>query len=108
MLSQSIPDTSSPLPTVTNRTFLRSCQTSAARPCVWPQSAARSSTSSIGRDGSNLGANVGEAGSQTIGHAQLHIIPRDWGHVTDPTDGVRCLVPERSRNWEADERGNQP
>ena len=59
-------------------------------------------------DGFNLDANVDKAGGQTVGHTHLHVIPRNWGDVSDPRGGIRCLIPERSRNWEADERGNQP
>ncbi len=56
-------------------------------------------------DGFNLGANVGEAAGQTVGHAHLHLIPRYWGDVPDPKGGIRCLIPERARSWEIGERG---
>ncbi|MGP8150148.1 MAG: HIT family protein [Acidimicrobiales bacterium] len=58
-------------------------------------------------DGFNLGVNVGGAAGQTIGHAHLHLIPRHWGDVPDPRGGIRCLIPERTRYWEAGERGDQ-
>jgi diadenosine tetraphosphate (Ap4A) HIT family hydrolase len=46
-------------------------------------------------DGYNLGANVGEAAGQTIGHVHLHLIPRYKGDVSSPRGGVRGVIPAR-------------
>ncbi len=58
-------------------------------------------------DGFNLGVNVGGAAGQTIGHAHLHLIPRYWGDVLDPTGGIRCLIPEPTRYRPVGKRGDQ-
>jgi diadenosine tetraphosphate (Ap4A) HIT family hydrolase len=58
-------------------------------------------------DGFNVGANIGEAGGQTIGHAHLHLIPRYWGDVLDPKGGIRCLIPARMRYWDKTEDRRQ-
>jgi diadenosine tetraphosphate (Ap4A) HIT family hydrolase len=52
-------------------------------------------------DGYNLGVNVGPAGGQTVAHAHLHVIPRYGGDVADPRGGIRWIIPERARYWEA-------
>lgn len=52
-------------------------------------------------DGYNIGVNVGEAAGQTVNHAHLHVIPRHQGDVVDPRGGIRCVIPERARYWEA-------
>lgn len=57
-------------------------------------------------DGFNVGANVGEAGGQTVAHAHLHLIPRYWGDVPDPRGGIRCLIPERTRYWDVEARAH--
>jgi diadenosine tetraphosphate (Ap4A) HIT family hydrolase len=57
-------------------------------------------------DGFNVGANVDDAGGQTIGHAHLHLIPRYKGDVPDPKGGIRCLIPERMRYWTDDKEGD--
>lgn len=44
--------------------------------------------------------NIGEAGGQTVGHVDLHVIPRYRGDVPDARGGVRCVIPERARYWE--------
>lgn len=43
----------------------------------------------------NVGANVGAAAGQTVGHAHVHLIPRRSGDVPDPACGIRCVVPNR-------------
>lgn len=55
-------------------------------------------------DGYNVGINVGEAAGQTVGHAHVHVIPRYAGDVPDPRGGVRFVIPERARYWQAPAR----
>lgn len=45
-------------------------------------------------DGFNLGVNLGVAAGQTISHAHLHVIPRYYGDVEDPSGGVRAVLPK--------------
>ena len=44
-------------------------------------------------DGYNYGINDGRAAGRTIDHLHLHIIPRYFGDVKDPTGGVRHMLP---------------
>ncbi|MHB1830784.1 MAG: HIT family protein [Candidatus Micrarchaeaceae archaeon] len=44
-------------------------------------------------DGYNYGINDGRAAGRTIDHLHLHIIPRYFGDVQDPTGGVRHMLP---------------
>jgi diadenosine tetraphosphate (Ap4A) HIT family hydrolase len=44
-------------------------------------------------DGFNVGANVGSAAGQTIGHVHLHLIPRFVGDVASPEGGIRNVIP---------------
>jgi superfamily II DNA or RNA helicase/diadenosine tetraphosphate (Ap4A) HIT family hydrolase/HKD family nuclease len=46
-------------------------------------------------DGFNFGVNIGEAAGQTIFHLHLHVIPRYWGDVDDPTGGIRHVIPSK-------------
>jgi diadenosine tetraphosphate (Ap4A) HIT family hydrolase len=46
-------------------------------------------------DGYNVGINVGMAGGQTISHVHIHLIPRYKNDVSDPTGGVRHVIPGR-------------
>lgn len=49
-------------------------------------------------DGYNVGFNVGCPHSgQTVDHVHAHLIPRYAGDVTDPTGGVRGVIPERQK-----------
>lgn len=48
-------------------------------------------------DGFNVGINVGDAAGQTIGHVHIHLIPRYFGDVPDPTGGVRGVIPGKSK-----------
>ena len=46
--------------------------------------------------GFNIGMNCGEDAGQTIFHCHIHLIPRRNGDVTDPTGGVRYVIPEKA------------
>jgi diadenosine tetraphosphate (Ap4A) HIT family hydrolase len=48
-------------------------------------------------DGLNVGINVDTAGGQTISHVHIHLIPRFFGDVEDPTGGVRGVIPWKSK-----------
>ncbi len=52
-------------------------------------------------DAFTVGINDGTAAGQTVEHAHLHMIPRWQGDVADPRGGVRLLLPERARYWDA-------
>lgn len=52
-------------------------------------------------DGVNIGINDGQAAGQTIDHLHVHVIPRRFGDVPDPRGGVRWVIPETARYWEA-------
>lgn len=43
--------------------------------------------------GFNVGANVEEAGGQSVFHCHLHLIPRRVGDVSNPRGGVRNIFP---------------
>ena len=44
-------------------------------------------------DGYNIGVNEGEAAGRTVHHLHIHIIPRFFGDVEDPTGGIRHVIP---------------
>lgn len=44
-------------------------------------------------DGFNVGANIGEAGGQTVFHLHLHVLPRYFGQRPAPNPETDCLVP---------------
>lgn len=46
-------------------------------------------------DGFNIGINWGEAAGQTVPYPHVHLIPRRAGDMTDPTGGVRHVIPEK-------------
>lgn len=46
-------------------------------------------------DGFNVGINWGEAAGQTVPYPHVHLIPRFKGDVTDPTGGVRNVIPSK-------------
>lgn len=50
-------------------------------------------------DGFNVGANVGGAAGQTVGHVHVHVIPRFFGDVPDPRGGVRWVLPSHAGYW---------
>ena len=45
--------------------------------------------------GYNIGINVGEAAGQTVMHLHVHLIPRFDGDVSDPSGGVRFVIPSK-------------
>lgn len=44
-------------------------------------------------DGYNIGVNCGSAAGQTVMYPHVHLIPRRSGDCTDPTGGVRGVIP---------------
>ncbi|MCL7927545.1 MAG: HIT domain-containing protein [marine benthic group bacterium] len=52
-------------------------------------------------DGFTVGVNDGLAAGQTIPHAHVHVIPRHLGDVSDPTGGLRGILPHKARYWES-------
>jgi len=46
-------------------------------------------------DAYNIGINDGKAAGQSINHLHVHLIPRFTGDVSDPTGGVRNVIPEK-------------
>ena len=55
-------------------------------------------------DGYNVGINIGNTAGQTIDHVHIHLIPRYKDDVTDPTGGVRNVIPEKG-NYVANKDG---
>ena len=47
-------------------------------------------------DGYNVGFNSGIAAGQTVPHVHIHVIPRYHGDVTDPTGGIRHVIPAKA------------
>ena len=43
--------------------------------------------------GFNVGANIDEAGGQSVFHCHIHLIPRRLGDVPNPRGGVRHIIP---------------
>jgi len=52
-------------------------------------------------DAFTVGINDGPAAGQTVEHAHCHLIPRWRGDVGDPRGGIRLLLPEHARYWDA-------
>jgi diadenosine tetraphosphate (Ap4A) HIT family hydrolase/5-methylcytosine-specific restriction endonuclease McrA len=48
-------------------------------------------------NGFNIGVNAGKSAGQTVFHCHIHLIPRRDGDVSDPTGGVRHVLPGRGR-----------
>ncbi len=48
-------------------------------------------------EGFNLGFNVGKTAGQTVFHVHFHIIPRRKNDVTDPTGGIRNIIPGKGK-----------
>ena len=47
--------------------------------------------------GFNIGINAGADAGQTIFHCHVHLIPRRSGDMTDPTGGVRGVIPNKQK-----------
>ena len=47
--------------------------------------------------GFNIGINAGKDAGQTIFHCHVHLIPRRFGDMEDPTGGVRGVIPSQQR-----------
>lgn len=47
--------------------------------------------------GFNVGTNDGETAGQTVMHCHLHLIPRREGDMSDPSGGVRGVIPEKQK-----------
>jgi diadenosine tetraphosphate (Ap4A) HIT family hydrolase len=52
-------------------------------------------------DGYNIGLNMGRAAGQTVMYPHVHLIPRRSGDCTDPTGGVRGVIPSQ-QNYHKD------
>ncbi len=52
-------------------------------------------------EGFNLAVNDGAAAGQTVSQFHFHVIPRRVGDVADPRGGVRWVIPEKARYWQA-------
>jgi len=46
-------------------------------------------------EGYNIGVNCGETAGQTIFHCHIHLIPRYFNDINDPTGGVRGVIPQK-------------
>ena len=46
--------------------------------------------------GYNIGVNIGETAGQTVMHLHIHMIPRYPGDTSDPTGGVRNVIPGKA------------
>ena len=44
-------------------------------------------------DGYNIGLNMGQSAGQTVMYPHVHLIPRRSGDCSDPTGGVRGVIP---------------
>ena len=48
-------------------------------------------------NGYNIGVNCGRAAGQTVPHCHIHIIPRYDNDVSDPTGGIRGVIPNKQK-----------
>lgn len=53
----------------------------------------------FGPAGYRIGINDGAAAGQTIGHLQMHLIPRYAGDSPDPRGGVRWAIADKADYW---------
>lgn len=51
--------------------------------------------------GYNVGFNSGTAAGQTVDHVHIHVIPRVLGDVSDPTGGIRGVIPGKANYLKA-------
>lgn len=49
--------------------------------------------------GYNIGINDGPAAGQTVLHLHVHLIPRYTGDISDPSGGVRWVIPDKAKYW---------
>jgi diadenosine tetraphosphate (Ap4A) HIT family hydrolase len=49
-------------------------------------------------DGYNIGVNIGKAAGQSRMHVHVHLIPRYFGDVADPSGGIRCVLRESAND----------
>lgn len=49
-------------------------------------------------DGFNIGINIGQSAGQTVMYPHVHLIPRRTGDCSNPTGGVRGVIP-RQQNY---------
>ena len=47
--------------------------------------------------GFNVGINIGKDAGQTINHCHIHLIPRRGNDMSDPSGGVRGVIPEKQK-----------
>jgi diadenosine tetraphosphate (Ap4A) HIT family hydrolase len=52
-------------------------------------------------NGFNIGINEGFAAGQTVGHINMHLIPRFKGDVPEPRGGIRWIFPDKAVFWNA-------
>lgn len=57
----------------------------------------KSMSEDVSITGFNVGTNDGETAGQTIMHCHVHLIPRREGDMSDPSGGVRGVIPERQK-----------
>lgn len=55
-------------------------------------------------DGYNIGLNMGSASGQTVMYPHVHLIPRRSGDCSDPTGGVRGVIPGQANYRKPDYR----
>ena len=58
-------------------------------------------------DGWNVGINIGSCAGQTVDHLHVHLIPRYENDVTDPTGGVRGVIPGKANYLVEDKHSKQ-
>ncbi len=66
--------------------------------CAWLVRSARERLDrTLSPSGYNVGINVGKDAGQTVMHFHIHLIPRYPDDTTDPTGGVRNVIPGQGR-----------
>jgi len=59
-------------------------------------------------NGFNIGINEGFAAGQTVGHINMHLIPRFKGDVPEPRGGIRWIFPDKAVFWNAKTTPSEP